>query len=432
MRWLVLCSLLVVGCGGSGGGRGGGGQWGGGGGDWGGKKKAAPTLVEVAPVERGSVGDWLISNGTVESEAAADLIPEATGRVLQVLKEEGDPVRKGDVLAVIDNTSLVEAQQKAQAEVEKLTADFERAKRLAQQGAISATELAEARYALQTAEASAREAASSYRQTRLAAPFAGIVASRAIKVGEVASSSTAAFTVVDMDRLRVVLSLPERDLPRVRVGQRAVLTSAYDEDATLEAEVMRVAPVVDAGTGTFKVTLALPPGQEVLRPGQFVSVELEVDRHDDVLVVPRTAMLYDNGLPVVYTMVDYTEEDEAAAQKNQFGGGKGGWGGDKGGGFSFSWGGDDEKKEAKPEYDGPKKKAQKVIIRPGYVNERLVEVTEGLEGGERLIVVGQSNLRDGARVETPELMAEREAFAEKQKGAKGEATDESADAEGEG
>ena len=83
---------------------------------------------------------------------------------------------------------------------------------------------------------------------------------------------------MDLSALRVVASLPERDLSRVRVGQTAKLISAYDDAVWTTGSVSRIAPIVDSMSGTFRVTLSLAPEQQVLRPGQFVSVELEVER----------------------------------------------------------------------------------------------------------------------------------------------------------
>ncbi len=95
------------------------------------------ALVEAAPLVRGSVADVLASNGSVESEAMATLMPEATGTVVAIHAEEGDKVRRGQVLAVIENASLDAGLARAEAEAAKAEAEVARVERLHDAGAVS-------------------------------------------------------------------------------------------------------------------------------------------------------------------------------------------------------------------------------------------------------------------------------------------------------
>ena len=359
-----------------------GGEWEGRGGGGRGMVERA-TVVEVHEVGTGSVGDRLTSSAVVESEAMANLFPATTGIVKEVRVEEGDPVREGQVLAVIDNASMAAGSQRARADVERLQTELTRLESLAAQGAVSSREVDEARYSLTTAQTAAWEAGAGVGQTRIKSPIDGIVAVRDVREGELAGSAARAFQVVDLDRLRVVASLPERDLPRVATGQPVTLVSAYDPDVQTTGSVTRVAPVVDATSGTFRVTVDLDPGQSVLRPGQFVSVEIEVDRHDDVLVVPREAVVYEDGAPVVYRMVERetepdTGEDEEVA---------------------------DADADSDTEPTGPKYEAERVSIETGLIDATWAEITTGIDAGDQVVVIGQSNLRDGAPIRTPDMAA---------------------------
>ncbi len=330
------------------------------------------TVVEVAPVATGEVSETLVTSAVVESEIQADLLPVTTGIVRSIHVEEGDRVEAGALLAVIDNVSLEAGAERASAELRHLEQELARLERLYTQGAISQRELTDARHRLDTARSSSREAQRSHGQTRITAPFDGVVAFREIRVGELASSSQRAFQVVDLDRLRVVASLPERDLARVRVGQRARLVAAYDETIGAWATVERVGPVVDSASGTFRVTLALEAEQSALRPGQYVSVRLEVDRRRDVVVLPRKGLAWEDGTPVAYRMAERPPEDE----------------------------GDEE--------EAPGWIAERVRLSVGLVDDEGVEILDGLSPGDRVVVVGQSNLREGARIRTPGMQAEHE------------------------
>ncbi len=361
-----------------------------------GARAAEPEIVvEVHEVARGSVADVLVSSAIVEAEAQADLFPEATGAVVEVRREEGDAVRKGEILAVLDNVTLDAGAERAAADLERVRRDYERVRTLHAQGAVSERELTEAKFQYDAARTSSREASRTQGQTRITAPFDGVVAARDIRIGELATGGKRAFQVVDLSVLRVVASLPERDLARVALGQRARLVSAYDPSVWSEGEVVRIAPVVDATSGTFRVTLGIAPGQSALRPGQYVSVQLEVDRHEGVVVVPRKGLLYEDGVPIAYVMVPAPDvpEDDARDEK-------------KAKGWRF---GAPKSEEGAPEDLGPRFVAERRILQTGLIDTDWVEVEAGVAPGEPIVVVGQSNLKAGARVLTAAMKAERDA-----------------------
>lgn len=209
-------------------------------------------------------------------------------------------------------------------------------------------------------------------------------------MGELATGATIAFQVVDLAALRVVVSLPERDLGKITVGQPVRLLSAYDPEHTARGEVARIAPVVDAGSGTFRVTVTIHSGS-TLRPGQFVSVRLQVDEHKDVLVVPKVAVVWEDGAPVVYKAAPATDkeikDEEEPAE-----------------GFRFqlpAWmfGGKEAPSKAISAGDsGPHLVAARTRVELSLVDDQWAEIKSGLVLGDEVIVVGQSNLRDGAAI----------------------------------
>jgi membrane fusion protein (multidrug efflux system) len=364
------------------------------------EEKAQPdprTLVEVAAVGRGSVGDHLGASAVIESEAQASLVPETQGVVTGIYAEEGDVVTQGQLLAVVASPTLDAAYQRATAELERAEVDLQTAERLFGQGAIARAEVDTAKRALDAAKTAHIEASRTRGFTRLESPIAGTVASRGLRYGELAAGQPA-FTIVDLARLRVVVNLPERDLARLRPGLPAKLTSAYDESATGTGVVERVAPVVDAASGTFRVTVRLTGGGDAapLRPGQFASVKIEVDRHEDVLVVPRRALVWEEGRSYVYEVVETTKEAEEAAA-----GGKKEEKKEKEGGFSFSFGGGDEEEEKEPELPGPWRKAVRREVKIGFEDGEFAEVLSGVTEGASVVTVGNQALRDGTRVRLP-------------------------------
>lgn len=397
----AVLSLTVFACGG--------GDWGeregrGRGGGWNKSTDAAAgperrVYVAEASVERGSVADHLVTSGTLEGEFQADLFPEATGIVSRIYVEEGEQVEAGRTLALISNPSLDAGAERASVDVAKTRRSLDEAQRLHASGAISDKELQDARDALALSQASYGEATRSRGFTRIDSPIAGTVSIREVRVGELANSGRRAFQVVDLSKLRVVVQLPERDLSRISVGQTAILTGAYDEEQQVAGAVGRISPVVDPTTGTVKVTVDVEPGQTVIRPGQYVKVQVEVDRHTDVLTIPRRALVWDDGEPIAWKIVDAPIE---AAHGDDDGDNQG----PSSGGFFARWFGDQADEEetatASDPWEGiPRRGVEKVRVGVGFVDTERVEITEGLALGEQVVRVGNGGLRPETLVKLP-------------------------------
>lgn len=364
----------------------------------------ARVLVEVALVARGGVADTLDTTGVLESEAQADIVPEASGIVQQVLVEEGDLVRRGQVLAVLSNPSLEAGADRATSELDRARRDFEQAQQLHQQGALSDQDLRNAEGALTAARTTFAEASATRGFTRLTSPIDGTVAVRDLREGELAGGRRA-FQVVDLNRTRVIVQLPEKDLARVRVGQAARLQGAYDAAAVASGSVDRISPVVDPQSGTVRVTVRVDAAGTQLRPGQFVKVRLEVDRHEDVLTVPRRAVVWEDGEPLAWLVVDAPppEADDAAADEDAAAAAA------EGGNFlTRLFGGDAEADadadaataDAAPKW--PDRRGRKVSLTLGYVDDERAEVAGGLDEGAPVITVGHTNLREDTPLRLPE------------------------------
>ncbi len=381
-----------------------------------GKPKVDPrSLIDVTPVVAGSVSSSLSASGIIEAESQATLLPEAQGRVSALYVEEGDTVTRGQLLAVIASPTLDAAYQRASAELERARAEAVTATRLFEQGALSRTELEMAQRAQSAARTAHEEATRTRGFTRIVSPISGTVAQRGLRFGELAGG-VPAFVIVDLDQLKVVLNLPERELSRIHEGQPVRLRSAWDEKQQTTGRVARIAPVVDATTGTFRVTVTLDPGQRSLRPGQYASVDIEVDRHEGVLTIPRRGLVWEEGKPSVFTLAEGPPPEEPGKGEGKEGEGKEGEGkegegkegeegkegGSKEGGGWMSWlglGGAEEKEEE--ELPGPWRRVVRTAVKVGYEDGDKAEILDGLAEGTQVVVVGNEALRDQARVRLP-------------------------------
>jgi len=444
MRKLLLLALVLVllpvACGGGPkagkrgmrghGGRGGGGEDG----EDEGPQTDPRTLVEAETAVTGAVSQYVVSSAVVESEAAIALLPETSGLVTAVNVEEGDEVHQGQVLATIENPNLDATLDRARAAAERAEQSYGELERLHAAGALSDRELLDAQHALATARTTYEEAQRMGAFSRLVSPIDGRVAARNVKFGQLVSPAVPAFELVDLDRLRVVVQLPERDLTRVAPGQLAHLVPVYDESILVPGHVERLAPVVDPTTGTFRVTVVPDDPEAGLRPGQFASVRIQTDLHEGVLTIPRRALLYDRGEPYVFRVQEAAaeEEEEKDEEKKE----EEGFLAKARAKFAElkaklpGQGGEDEEEDE--ELPGPRREARKVPVELGFMEVATAEILGGLAEGDLVVTLGQEVLRDEARVRLPgdptleDIAKEKE---EKEKAEKDAAEGEAKEAE---
>lgn len=347
--WFVGASLLMAACGGG----------------FGPPKKGGPeggqeqeaeekaTPVRVATLGRGDVEARVSSASTIEAERQVTVHAEATGRLSRVAYEEGDKVEKGALLARVRRDAQASGVDRAKANYEKAKADVERIERLVARGVASQEELENAKAQLRSASIDKRDRRRDLSNTNIVAPFDGTITERLVNEGGFVSAGQQVYSIVDFDTLVARVYVPEKELDRIAVGQAADVVGKAAAGRKGVGKVMRIAPVVDAATGTVKVTIALPDelagGDKGFLPGMYAEVTLTTDKREGVVVVPKSALIY--------------EEERV---------------------FAFTVDGD---------------RAKRVLIEVGLGDDEQVEIVKGLEEGQPVIVAGQNGLDDGALVE---------------------------------
>ena len=334
---------------------------------WGDKKKDSPTalLVDVSSVSKGSVSDHHEFTGVLESKSEASIIPDVSGVVKAVHVREGDVVKKGDALADLVNPAIDAALQRAKIELERAKREFGKTKQLQRQGAVSKRDFLEAKSALETAETSFVEAEKSQKKLVVQSPLSGVVSTVSIRPGEQAGASEA-FRVVDPEQLRLVASIPERSMGSLKSGFEVAITpAAYDSERSSSGRIERLGPVVDSRTGSIKVFIDVNSRENQMLPGQFVRAKVQTDVHDDVLVIPKSALVYRDGQPSVFVLGPAPEIEESS-----------------------------EETDVAPATNTAV--ARDLSI--GYSDEKWVEVVSGLVEGEDVITLGNTALRAGSPV----------------------------------
>lgn len=335
---VVLAAILLAGCGGKAGEAGKEGD-----------EAPPPVTVEAVPAAPRAMAASYSGSASLEARAEAQVVAKTSGVALEVLVEEGDRVRAGQVLVRIDADRARLNLAQADVQVKKLEANFRRASELVKQQMVSVGDHDQLRYDLENARAMLRMAQLELSYTNVTAPIAGVVASRSIKPGNFVQINTPIIRIVDNSRLEATLNVPERDLTTLREGLPVRMQVDALSGRTFEGVVDRIAPVVDAGSGTFRVVCAFDPDDGTLQPGMFARIGIDYDSRGDALAIPRTALLEDDGEPSVYVVQDG--------------------------------------------------KAIRTTITPGYVDGAFIEVREGLAAGDRVVTAGKVALRDGSAVQ---------------------------------
>lgn len=304
--------------------------------------------VEVAKAGRRSIAASYMGTAPLEARGEAQVVAKTSGIALRVFADVGQQVRAGQPLVQIDRDRAALQVAQADAQVRKLEANYRRASQLVEQKMVSVNDVDQLRYDLENARASLRLARLELSYGTVTAPISGVVAARSIKPGNLVQINTPIFTIVDTSRLEATLNAPEREIETLKAGQAVQLAVDALPGKTFEGRIDRVAPVVDAGSGTFRVVCTFDGGG-LLQPGMFGRIRIEYDQRANALVIPRTALLEDGNTPAVYTV----RADKAA----------------------------------------------RTTLKLGYVDGQWVEVREGLREGDPVVVAGKAALREGSAVQ---------------------------------
>ncbi len=273
--------------------------------------KAALTVQVVSP----QPGQWtstLPVNGNIAPWSEAFIGSQVNGlRLVEVLAQVGDAVSAGQVLARFDDapvqTDLAQARaalQEAQAQLLEAAANAQRAKSLAGTGALSAQQMGQfeaneavARARVATAQAAVAAQELRLQHTRVVAPDAGLISARSATLGAVAGSGTELFRLIRQSRLEWRAEVPAAELNRVKPGTAARLTTP--SGAAVQGTVRKVAPAVDPQTRNAVVYVDLKTSEAVdARAGMFARGELRFDARR-ALTLPASAVLLREGFDVV-------------------------------------------------------------------------------------------------------------------------------------
>lgn len=276
-------------------------------------------VVEAVQSRQGTLPLSERLNGTVIAHNQVELYPEISGTVDKVLARDGDLVKRGDPLVVLQDQQFQEqlqqsraamqvsqaAVKQAEARYREIEAEYRRTRMLAGEGLASQFEvetlqaqLESAEAAIELAQAQLRQAASAIAEreeilsrTIVRAPITGVVGQRNAEVGMQVGPGTRLFTIGDLDRVRVRVALTEKMLEQIRAGQPVrLLVGGQGESRPVTATLSRISPFLDPLTRTAEAEIDVANPANRLRPGMYVAVDILHGRSRNAVLVPTSAL----------------------------------------------------------------------------------------------------------------------------------------------
>jgi len=312
------------------------------------RRQAIPVVKTENPL-RLTVMYNLLYTADVVAIQQAGIYAKVSGTLDRVYVDMGSPVRRGQMLALIDTTELFQTRQQAAATAQNARLTYRRTKDLYDQKLVAAQDLENAEAAMKVAEATLDVATTRLDYARITAPFGGTITKRFLDPGAVVSALTSTiFVLMDLDRMKIIINVLEQDIPRVTMGLKASVTVDAFPGKKFTGSVSKFAQAVDLATRTMAVEVDIPNPGHLLAPGMFATVSLNVGQHSDALTLPTQAILKDDQGLFVYV----TRQDTA----------------------------------------------RRVRVTPGGEQNSRTEILSGLEGTEDVITTGQQFVRNNGPV----------------------------------
>ena len=313
-------------------------------------ESALAIPVEAAKVATSDMAAFYTGTATLEADKQATVVSQITGVVLKVNAEEADFVNAGQVLAVVETDRYAHEVERTNASLKRLQTDFHRKKELFAKQLVSTEDFERTNAEYEAQKAAYELAKLDLAYTSIRAPITGYISERMVRAGNLVQLHQPVYHITSYDPLLAVLHVPERELRVLSNGLPVSMAVDAWPGESFAGEVIRISPVIDTNTGTFRVTTRIEDHGQMLKPGLFGRVEILYDLHENVPVIPRNAVVTEDELSHVFVINEGSDASRRAVQL-------------------------------------------------GYEANGRVEVTEGLSIGETVVTAGKGSLSDGSRVE---------------------------------
>ncbi|MBN1924982.1 MAG: efflux RND transporter periplasmic adaptor subunit [Prolixibacteraceae bacterium] len=314
--------------------------------------------VRIADVIKKPIFNTLTINGTVTPAGSMELKTEAEGRyMLQVNPRTGKPyrmgdkVKKGEKIIVLENEEYVISIRidAKKLDLENAKQEYEKQQSLYDKGGVTLSELKNSEVSYINAKYDYENALIQMKKLQVVSPFEGLIVDLPYFTPDIKlASATAVLKVMDYSMLILNVEFPEKFISTVDLGQEAFVTNYNLKDDTLMAAITELSPAINESTRTFKGVMKVKNPELIMRPGMFVKAEIVVEKRDSAIVVDREVIQSKRRGKIVYVV-----ERNTAVEKS---------------------------------------------INTGIETDDEVEITSGLQPGEKLVVEGYEMLSNRTKV----------------------------------
>lgn len=308
-----------------------------------------PTQVIAIEARREAVAESLSLVGTLTANEWVEIKAELEAAVVEIGFEEGKTVQKGQLLFRLDESKLTTTLTEAEVNLKLSKSNYDRAQQLFRDKTISQQEFDQLASRFESMQAAIAVKQRELKDTRIFAPFTGMMGARNVSNGQVIKKDTVLGQLVDLNPVKVEVNVPERFLSLLKLDQTIELRVAAFPGRKFSGQVYFIAPQVDTTTRTalVKAKIANPDG--ILKPGMFANLDLTLQLRDAAVVVPEPAIMVNADKAMLYVV----DKDM---------------------------------------------NAQLRFVKLGVRSAGLVEILSGVEAGQLVIVEGVQKVRPGAKV----------------------------------
>ncbi|WP_320053327.1 efflux RND transporter periplasmic adaptor subunit [uncultured Acetobacteroides sp.] len=250
--------------------------------------------VNVATVKEVMVNTDLHYSGTVEPQQSIPLTFQSTGIITQVLVQEGDAVRKGQLLATVDKSDNESMYNAAVAKYRQAKDAYDRLKVVYDKGSLPEIKWVEMETNLKQAQSQMELSKSSLSKSSLRAPVAGIIGKRNVEPGQHSASAVTPLEIVRIERIYVKVAVPENEIGKIRKGLKATFTISALNDRTFEGTITNVGVVADQISRTYEVKIEAANPQILMKPGMVCDVKVHQNQLVKATVAPYQAVNKDD------------------------------------------------------------------------------------------------------------------------------------------
>jgi len=313
------------------------------------EKKEIAIPVKTGEVFEGSITAFYPSTTSLESEQEASVVAKVGGIVEKYYVEEGDLVEVGQPLVQLETDRLKLELSRNKANLDKLKNDLNRTRAIYKKNLVSSESFEKLKFEFESKQAEYELAKLELTFATVTAPIGGVISKRYVKVGNMITINEPVYHITDFDPLHAIVYVPERELNKIALDQQVRVLVDARIGKLYQGFVKRISPIVDADSGTFKVTIEVSDPDNELKPGMFGRLQIIQAVHDKAMLIEKKAIITED----IVTSVFIVRDGRAFLQE----------------------------------------------VKTGFINNNQIEILSGLSLGDVIVTTGQNSLKDDSLIE---------------------------------